>query len=228
MRIKRGSSCTSSVTSFAKTWPAAEPKTMPIAQLKKRSASRFVMTGDGRERDFSMSTIHANPGRFHYQAPRGGWGIFHPVGRLKRQGAHKNPPSWETDVVYAARLFVGFNVDEHPTYTLDDLVKLVKKVRDAQVGIPDASFIAQRGLYRHTSGRLKGVVVEEDGGQVIIINMASTPKRFAKEMMNLADIICATFKQESVILEIQKNGIMEKVYGMSATKAPPILKARTR
>ena len=65
----------------------------------------------------------------------------------------RNLKRWSSkEPMGAARVFVGFNVGETPTYKLSDLVPIVREVREEQTGDPSSSFVAQRGIYRHETG----------------------------------------------------------------------------
>lgn len=126
-----------------------------------------------------------------------------------------NPIDWTGEkVTYSAHLFVGFSIKDKPTWTMADLVKLVKRVRRRQVKHPDSSFIYQRGVYTHESD---GMVVTEDAAQVVLLNVHPVTRRFStfrKHMIRLAEIICKELKQETVIVRIDKNGIAEETYGV--------------
>ncbi len=129
-------------------------------------------------------------------------GSFRPYGKVIYSGSRPNPVTRSKGAVYAARLFVGFSVDEVPTYSMDDLMALVQ---DERADHPDASFISQRGIYMSRKPPHK--VVREEGAQVIIVNTRGVPmKEFAREIIDLAERICAEFQQEEVIVEMQRNG----------------------
>ena len=70
-------------------------------------------------------------------------GSFRPYGRVAYVGRKRANPATRTGGVYAARLFVGFSVDEVPTYSMDDLMQLVQEER---AEYPDATFVAQKGI----------------------------------------------------------------------------------
>lgn len=155
-----------------------------------------------------MSTIRANPGPLQFAR-----GSFRPKGHLLQVGreTRDNPIDFESDDVYAARLIVGFNVEGEAVYTLDDLVELVTAIRTEQ-GKPDASFLAQKGVYQH---RESGHVVVEDSAQVLIVDVWGTSQKdFVAEMIQLAEHIAREMRQELVILDIQRNGLTQKVYGV--------------
>lgn len=153
-----------------------------------------------------MPAIRVNPGAFYYAVPDdGGGGSFHPRGQLLRVGVRENPSRDSSKNTLAARLFVGFNVDGEPVWDLDDLIEVVGRIRLDQGRQPDASFLAQRGVYSHTH---TGEVVTEDSAQIILIDMSGQSiNDFADEMVDLADQICLEMSQETVIVEIQRNGV---------------------
>lgn len=154
-------------------------------------------------------------------APNGCSGSFAPSRKHKPNFAYKKhsyltPNNWESEDNWAARLFVGFSVDDVPTYDIEDLISIVKRVRQEQVGKPDASFLYQRGIYSHKEAG--GKVVTEDGAQVILIKLDpdTTPRQFERQIVDLADEIRESFQQEEVIVEIQNNGLVKKVIGVDA------------
>ena len=143
-----------------------------------------------------------NPGPFHFKK-----GSFRPLGQIHHQGPFRNPAEWEKNEVWSARLIVGFNVAGVATWDLEDLITLVRSVREAQVGDPSSTFLAQKGIYKH----FDGTVVEEEGGQVIIFKLGGTPEDFEKQMVELAETIARQFQQETVILELQKDGVHQRL-----------------
>lgn len=142
---------------------------------------------------------------------------FHPTGRRLGAGERlrANRVSWEASDTYSARLFVGFNVGAKTVWEMDDLLAVVREVRERQTGNPASSFLYQKGIHKHQSGQ----IVEEPGAQVIVINMGSSPKEFIEQMLELAEQVADQLKQEEVVLEIQKNGLVERVFGVSAETA---------
>lgn len=121
----------------------------------------------------------------------------------------------------AARLFVGFNVEDVPTWTLADLVAIVRRVRAKQEIVPgshghvktvppDATFYATHGLYTHKSGKRKGETVEEDGAQIVILSIfGESEAQFDANILKLADVIVVEFEQAEVIVEFQVSGIVQ-------------------
>jgi hypothetical protein len=142
-------------------------------------------------------------------------GSFRPNGKLLVEGreAIANPHTWDAKgPIWAARLFVGFNVGNKPRWNVDDLMKVVRRVRKKQKRKPDASFVAQKGIY--TSSRT-GKSVEEKGAQVIILNTeGGTMRAFEAEILELAEEIARALKQEEVVVEIQKGGLVKKTFGV--------------
>lgn len=144
-----------------------------------------------------------------------GWGMFQPNGRRRFYGTdfRKNPKRWESGSdVWAARLFVGFRsaVDHDVIYAMDDLVPIVRDARIEQTGDPSSSFLSQHGLYRHDDGTL----VEEPGAQVILINVGEAPDKFEQHMIELAEAIASELDQEEVVVELQRGGITQRVFGV--------------
>lgn len=155
-----------------------------------------------------MATIPANIGFFTWSAPRPySSGSFRPTGKIHHHGPKPNP-IWQSKRTLAGRLIVGFNVEGEPKYTLKDLVAIVTEVRREQVGDPSSTFISQTGIYQH---KKSGLMVQEDGAQVVIIDTSDTKKKkFTRQMLDLAEIIVKRMEQEMVIVEIQKNGVGEE------------------
>lgn len=142
---------------------------------------------------------------------------FRPNGKVtssSRRNPVLNANGWSSeDAVWAARIFVGFNVGEEPRYTMDDLVEIVRRVRREQIGKADATFLYQRGIYTHSSD---GKEVTEDGAQAILLNLDPSigPKQFEAQMKELATTIADEMQQELVIVEIQRNGVTQIVLGV--------------
>lgn len=158
-----------------------------------------------------MTAYPCNPGIFHYNAnPHSG--TFRPQGRLTHHGSHVNPRDWQSTETLAARIIVGFNVGSVPTWSMDHLIPIVERERAEQVGDPSSTFIAQRGIYQHRDGKQ---IVTEDGAQVIIIDTRSTDaQEFEDQMVHLGEVICSELKQETVVVEIQRNGVTVKTMGI--------------
>lgn len=161
----------------------------------------------------AMPAIPADTRAHSWRATDGRRTSFRPNGKQHYVGPHLNPATWSTRETWAARFFIGFNVGQETRWGIDHVVELVKRVRALQGRSPDASFIAQVGTYTHSGGE----VVTEPGAQVILINTDGLePDAFEAEMVQMAEQIAKTFEQESVILEIQKNGVSQVTMGVSA------------
>lgn len=160
-----------------------------------------------------MPAVPADIRTHSWRSPQGRRSTFRPNGAIEHVGPRLNPATWSTRETWAARFFIGFNVGQETRWSLNHVVELVKRVRAAQGRSPDASFIAQVGTYTHSGGD----VVTEPGAQVILINTDGLEQEaFEAEMVAMAEQIAETFVQESVILEIQKNGVSQVTMGVAA------------
>jgi hypothetical protein len=169
------------------------------------------------------TVVPADTRRFSWKNPRGDVGFFQPNGSLTRVGDDdlaENPTGWSSrSPIYAARIFVGFNVGPKPRWSMTNVVRIVKRIRKKQVGSPDATFLYQRGLY--TSKRDESVV-DEKGAQIIILNLGgASVAEFRTQMIELAEEIATKLRQEEVIVEIQRGGISKETVGVT-----PVRRAR--
>ena len=167
-------------------------------------------------------TVPADTRRFSWRTPNGTLGFFRPNGRMTVEGSRcgdfaENPAGWTSRApIYAARIFVGFNVGHKAKWSMSDVVRIVKRVRKDQVGMPDATFLYQRGLY--TSKR-DDSVVDEKGAQIIILNLAgASVKAFRDQMIFLGEEIATKLRQEEVIVEIQRGGISKETIGVTPVR----------
>ncbi len=152
------------------------------------------------------------------------YGYFEPNGRLTitRGGTaalRPNPKRWGgTSPIYAARLFVGFNVDDRPRWEMDDVVAIVRRMREQQVGNPSSTFLYQRGIYAHQKAAgAERLVADEEGAQIIILNLPElgvSVRDFRAQMIELAEAIAEQLEQEEVIVEIQRGGISKETMGV--------------
>jgi hypothetical protein len=112
----------------------------------------------------------------------------------------------------SARIFVGLKVGTRVKWKVADVVKIVWEVREKQKQSPDASILAQSGIYKDHKGRR----IVEPSVQIIIMDFAGSSKEtFLKEMEALAESLREKLQQETVILEIQNRGIIEDVYSVT-------------
>lgn len=145
-------------------------------------------------------------------------GSFRPEGKIEivsdSSGPLNNPFNWDSqEPTWAARVIVGFKRQGKPPVTMDELVQLVWRIREEQVGNPSSTFLTQRGLYQHKSG----AVVDEPGAQVVLINtpdLKTSKDKFIEQVENLAEDVATELGQDEVIVEIQKDGITQRAFGM--------------
>ena len=79
------------------------------------------------------------------------------------------PPSRSSFTAHArAAPFVGFAIGAKHPLKMDDLIRLIRKVRTKQVDHPNRTFVSQIGMYEHPKSdeRPKGKVVAGRGAQV--------------------------------------------------------------
>lgn len=139
---------------------------------------------------------------------------FKPRGRLVcyERGALSNPVERISGGGYAARLFVGLKVGQQAKFKIADVIAIVRRVRKAQGRSADASILAQKGIYEDRSGDL----VIEPSVQVVIIDLADLSKsEFVSDMKELAESLRKKLHQETVILEIQRRGIVTDVFSVT-------------
>ncbi len=128
-----------------------------------------------------------------------------------------NKVAWISGPVDTARLFVGFEPGyrQYPidfAWELNDVVKMVREVRREQGADPGSSFVAQRGVYRDE----KGKVVEENGAQIIIMNLSEdvSTREFENQMLGLGEHLRYEMDQNEVIVEFQHGGVVYKTIGL--------------
>jgi hypothetical protein len=130
------------------------------------------------------------------------------VGRSRRRGAEDHVENWGEGGL-AARVFVGLSVGQTPTYSVEDVVKTTESIRREQGLLPDATFIAQKGLYTDSE---TGKVVRENSVQIIIFDVDGMAQQaFTDKIVQLARGLREHFKQQSVIIEIQNRGVAQAV-----------------
>ena len=162
-------------------------------------------------------TIHGNLGPVVYR--KGNYAVgFIPRGSMYQSG-RRTRASGDYAVkgrgLLTGRIVVGFNVGAKTVWRLQDLVKAVRTIREAQGRTAGATFLAQRGIYQTA---VKGKLVQEPGAQIIIQNIWDlAPKAaFIKDMRGIAKKLTVMLKQESVLLEVQKGGRV--IYSAVETK----------
>jgi hypothetical protein len=147
-----------------------------------------------------MSKYHAHLGQTRLCHSNGDYFTFKPRGSVK---PYAQLWKWRrtVDQLLAARLVVGLNVGDKPTWSFEDVIKAVTDIRKGA-----ASFIAQRGVYAPQVGPR----VEEDSVQIIIFNDVGVNREaFTDEMIVLGEELAGKLKQEEIYLDIQNRGIVE-------------------
>lgn len=158
-------------------------------------------------------------GRAAFEANGKLLGYFLPNGKRhgRGPGARKivaNRQRWASEEpVQSARFFVGFNVGDEPRWTMNDLVRLSAKFLERHTGSPSSSYIYQKGIYQHE----EGPIVEEDGAQVIVLNLDETPPRtFEEQMLRVGEDLAESMRQEEVIVQFQRGGLPTRTVGVGA------------
>ena len=121
---------------------------------------------------------------------------------------HENPiEDYGEGGVRAARLIIGLNVGRKPKWTPKQVMEKVYKWRKAK-GLPGSmTVIAQLGIYEDTKNRK----ISERSVQVILLDLGGDEK-FVENVLKMAEEFCTSLKQEQIIVEIQKSGVVERVY----------------
>jgi hypothetical protein len=113
----------------------------------------------------------------------------------------------------AARIFVGLNVGTETKYTIQDFMQQTLKVRRSQGKRADGSFLGQMGIYEDTKGR----TIEEPSVQIVLLDLGGEEEKvWTREMLALGGHLRRKFHQETVIVEIQQQGIARAVYSITA------------
>jgi hypothetical protein len=113
----------------------------------------------------------------------------------------------------SARLFVGLNVGQTPTYKVEDVVRATRDYRKSHHETVDSSFIAQSGLY---TDQKSGEIVDENSVQVVIFDVSDTPEAvFEHQAEELAQFLRKKFEQQTVLVELQNHGEVKKFFMVS-------------
>ncbi len=177
----------------------------------------------------AMSKVRMNPVK--YQTEDGRILEFTPKGKMHERGdasefytdnVRQNPlKRHSVEPTQGARILIGFNVGIEQKWTMKDIVKFVFRREQVESAINDGdaqehplggdvgiTFLAQEGIWqavRETNA------YPEQGAQVLMMNIISEkPKRFIKDMSELADAMVTEFQQQAVLLEITKNGVVKE------------------
>jgi hypothetical protein len=160
--------------------------------------------------------VNAHLGEVTHKLRSGKTRRFRPTGEvyLARSGRlasaeerRDNPVEKITGSGLSARLFVGLSVGDAPTWTLENVVDAVWTFRAG-----GASFLIQKGIYQDA----EGARVSEESVQVVILDFDSqTEEAFTQSMMKLAEHLREKFRQDSVVVEIQRKGVVTDVYSVT-------------
>jgi hypothetical protein len=143
-------------------------------------------------------------------------GSFYPRGSVVvgHKGRRRNPLAEEYDTTFAARLFVGLGVLGGKELPIQKLIAATRKFLREPIKVgktvynvgEDSSYISQKGVYKYEAD---GKVYEENSAQVIIIDTQGTPQSVWRSIMiSLGEYLCRALRQESVYVELQKNGLV--------------------
>jgi hypothetical protein len=161
------------------------------------------------------ATHHLKSGSVRRFRPKGEMLVCMPDGRMMgAEDRKRNPVEKLGECTLSARLFVGLNVGQTPRFTIKQVVDATIEIRKKQKQLPDATFLAQKGVYSESKS---GQLVEEDSVQIIIIDVMGTPEdKFTEYMTQLGEELRRRFEQESVIVEVQRRGVVQSVYSVYA------------
>jgi hypothetical protein len=146
--------------------------------------------------------------------PEGEVHLVNPEGvrRSREESARANPVERLGSGGYSARIFVGLKVGQETRWTIDDVIRITYDAlkKQARGGpVEGASILAQHGIYEDTE---TGERVIEPSVQIIVIDLSAKSKEaFTKDMEELAEDLRKRLEQQTVILEIQKRGVVEDV-----------------
>jgi hypothetical protein len=155
--------------------------------------------------------VPVNTGNFFFEK-----GAFYPDNQGILVG--DNPITRESygTGAYAGLIIIGLSGQDGEKFKLEDMVSIVGDIRMEQAGDPGASFIAQKGLFKH---KITGKRVEEDSVRIIILNLTGeSDEEFKENILSLADELAERFNQEAVIVEFQRKGVTEEVTGIGWKK----------
>jgi hypothetical protein len=108
---------------------------------------------------------------------------------------------------WAGRLIVGLSVRKVSKYKIVDLIRETRLFM-TRSGLPeDSSFVAQHGVFTHKDG----TVVQEKSAQVFIINAGyfGEVEDWKEFLEKLAEYLIVKLEQEMIVVEIQKNGVVD-------------------
>lgn len=137
---------------------------------------------------------------------------FRPSGDMHAWGdvsqLQANPRERVDVVPLTARLFVGLSVGQRPTYEIEDVMKVVKRVRKGQGAQPDSSFLFQKGFF---TDEVTAETVEENSVQVVIFDFSSDEDKFEDDMGEIGEALAQELHQQVVFVELQRHGVPYRV-----------------
>ncbi len=146
-------------------------------------------------------------GRSHWRV-RNDTYSFQPEGVIYFGDAiRRNPPvTWSRPGVCAGRIVLALARNGKRTGTVRDVSAAVAGLQRSRGQTSTASVASQSGVYEHKSD---GKIAVEHGAQVAIISTErTTVARFSKGLVKIAEALAAEFKQEEVLVEVQKDGVV--------------------
>jgi hypothetical protein len=166
-----------------------------------------------------MTVLPFHNGALAFEHPKKGYVRYNPCGNPKLEtlsGARPNPI--RADYIkfgpsIVARLMVGLSVKGKNVYTVEFLRTLTRAYLRAHKMPENSTFVVQKGVYTHKRSKR---VIEEDSSQIVLINEGVSNRKFFAVARSLAEHICKKMQQESVICEIQENGIPKHIYDIVA------------
>jgi len=130
--------------------------------------------------------------------------------RAARGAAEDRIEDWG-DGGLTARLFVGLSVGDRPVYTIKHVVAVTRDFRMKRGQSPDASFIAQHGIYKPEGAP----PVTENSVQIVIFAKPGMPmEEFKTQMEGLATHLRRKLDQDQVIVELQDHGVAKSVFAV--------------
>lgn len=171
-----------------------------------------------------MAVLPFNNSPFRIYVPKRGRIRFIPKGSYiysLKGGVRSNPfdnlLSYEKN--YAARFIIGLSVSHVPVWTVQQVIDYVREWLKKNKWKEDASFIAQKGVYTEEPEDKKkpSNVYQEDSVQIIVFKMDTGPEEVFNPLMQaLAQDLARKFRQKSVILDYQENGITKGLWSVTA------------
>lgn len=171
-----------------------------------------------------MPVVRAFLGQYAFPTQMGPR-VFVPEGEIKTLidagSVGHNPVEEEFTNWWAARLFIGGNVGDEPTWSPLDIEDAFLKEWSAVVeamkseGIlpksagAGASVVAQRGVFH--GGH------PENSVQIVVINdLNLEPVVFQQAMVKVAEKLCVVLKQNRIYVDMQLNGLSQRLLSVRA------------